>query len=127
MSPSESAASLTLKPKQLEKLLHACSVQIHDLLHMETIFPYLVQENLLTPGEKEKLCGLSSTLTSDDAKIDYLVEKVLPKKGKTALSRFVKCLECTESGTAHTELADFIKAKTYELKKEDISLCKGTY
>ena len=128
MSPSESAALLTvLKPKQLEKLLHACSVQIHALLHMETIFPYLVQENLLAQGEKEKLCGLSSTFTSDDAKIDYLVEKVLPKKGKTALSRFVKCLECTASGTAHIELADFIKSKVYELKEEDALFHEGIY
>ena len=128
ISPSESEASLTmLKPKQLEKLLHACSVQIHALLHMEMIFPYLVQENLLTQGEKEKLCSLSSTLVSDDAKIDYLVEKVLPKKGKTVLSRFIKCLECTASGTAHIELAEFIKSKAYELKEENILLHKGMH
>ena len=94
---------------------------------METIFPYLVQENLLTREDKEKLCGLSPTLTSDKEKIDYLVEKVLPKKGKTALSRFVKCLERTASGTGHIDLADFIKAKAYELKTEDTSLHKSMY
>ena len=127
VSSSESTVSLTLKPKQLEELLHACNVQIHAWLHMETIFPYLVQENLFTQGEKEKLCGLSSTLTSDKDKIDYLVEKVLPKKGKTALSRFVKCLECTASGTGHIDLANLIKAKAYELKKEDTSLHKGMH
>ena len=128
MSPSESAAPLTpLKPKQLEKLLRACNIQIHALLHMDIIFPYLVQENLLTQGEKEKLCGLSSTFISDDAKIDYLVEKVLPKKGKTSLSRFVKCLECTASGTAHIELADFIKSKAYEMKEEDTPLHEGMH
>lgn len=93
---------------------------------METIFPYLVQENLLTPGEKEKLCSLSST--SDKEKIDYLVEKVLTKKGKTALSRFVKCLECTASGTGHIDLANLIKAKAHELEKKDSSLYyKGMY
>ena len=92
---------------------------------METIFPYLVQEDLLTQGEINKLCGLSPSLTDDDKKISYLVEKVLPKKGRTALSRFVKCLECTSSGTAHIELANFIKTKAYALKEEDISLHKG--
>ena len=92
---------------------------------MESIFPYLVQEDLLTQGEKEKLCCLSSTLTSDDTKINYLMEKVLPKKGKTALPRFLKCLVSTASGTAHVELADFIKHKAYELKKEDALFHKG--
>jgi hypothetical protein len=119
--------SFTLKSKQLEKVLHACSVQIHDLLHMETIFPHLVQENLLTDGDKEMLCGLSTSLQTDRGKINYLVEKVLPKKGRTALPRFLKCLECTASGTAHIELADFIKSKVYELKEEDTFSSKGIH
>ena len=125
-SSSESTLSLTLKPKQLEQVLHACNVQIHNLLHMDSLFPHLVQEDLLTQGEMDKLCGLSSAFGSDDRKINYLVEKVLPKKGSTALSRFLKCLECTSRGTAHLELADFIKSKAHELK-EDISPCKGIY
>ena len=116
VSPSESV-SLTLKSKQLKTLFHACNVQIHALLHMETIFPYLVQEDLLTQGEMDNLCGLSST--SDNTKINYLVEKVLPRKGRAALPRFLKCLEYTASGTAHVELANFIRAKAYELKEED--------
>ena len=127
VSPSESVSLINLKSKQVEKLLHACSVQIHSLLHMKTIYPYLVQENLLTHEEKEMLCGLSISLTSDQAKINYLVEKVLPKKGRTALSRFLKCLECTASGTAHIELADFIKSKVHELKDEDTLLHKGMH
>lgn len=110
---------LTLEPKQLKKLLCACNVQIHALLHMETVFPYLVQENLLTQGEKDKLCSLSSFLSSDESKITYLVERVLPKKGRTVLPRFLKCLESTASGTAHKELAEFIKTKGRELSKED--------
>ena len=94
---------------------------------MDTIFPYLVQEDLLTQGEMDKLCGLSSTLISDDKKINYLLEKVLPKKGRTALPRFLKCLECTSRGTAHVELANIIKSKAYELKEDDIPLHKGIH
>ena len=124
MSSSESTLSLTLKPKQLEKVLHACNVQIYNFLHMDSLFPHLVQEDLLTQGEMDKLCGLSSAFASDDKKISYLVEKVLPKKGRTALPRFLKCLECTSRGTAHLELADIIKSKAHELK-EDISPHKG--
>ena len=120
--PSEVVIPLTLEPKQLKKLLHTCNVQIHNLLHLETVFPYLVQEDLLTQEEMEKLCVPS--LMSDDAKINYLVEIVLPKKGRTALPRFLKCLECTASGTAHVELANFIKATACEQKKDDI-LHKG--
>ena len=127
-SASSSESTLFLKPKQLEKVLHACNVQIHSLLHMDSLFPHLVQEDLLTQGEMDKLCGLSSAFASDDKKINYLVEKVLPKKGRTALPRFLKCLECTSRGTAHLELADIIKSKAHELK-EDISPCahKGIY
>ena len=105
-----------MKPKQLKRLLDACSVQIRDLLHMETVFPYLVQEDLLTQGEIDKLCSLSSTFSSDEDKITFLVEKVLPKKGRNALPRFLKCLESTASGTAHDELADFIKGKASKLQ-----------
>ena len=126
-SPLDSSAtsSFELKPKQLERLLSECSVQIHDLLHMETVFPHLVQENLLTQEEKNKLCSLSSTFLSDEAKITYLVEKVLPKKGKTALPRFLKCLECTAGGTAHIELAEFIRGKANELREGNLKVQKG--
>ena len=87
---------------------------------METVFPYLVQEDLLTQGERDKLCSLSSAFSSDDEKITYLVE-VLPKKGKTVLPRFLKCLESTASGTAHLELCDFIRGKVDELREENDS------
>ena len=121
--PSE-VVPFMLEPKQLKKLLRTCNVQIHNLLHLETVFPYLVQEDLLTQGEIEKLCVLSLMPDDHDAKINYLVEKVLPKKGRTALPRFLKCLECTASGTAHIELANFIKATACEQKRDDI-LHKG--
>ena len=87
---------------------------------METVFPYLVQEDLLTQGERDKLCSLSSAFSSDDTKITYLVHE-LPRKGKTALPRFLKCLESTASGTAHLELSDFIRRKADELRKENNS------
>lgn len=93
---------------------------------METVFPHLVQENLLTQGEKDKLCSLSSAYLSDEAKITYLVEKVLPKKGKTSLPRFLKCLECTADGTGHIELAEFIKGKVSELKEGNVNIRKGS-
>ena len=85
---------------------------------METVFPYLVQEDLLTQGEKAKLCSLSSTLSSDDEKITYLID-LLPKKGRSALPRFLKCLESTASGTAHLELSDFIRRKADEHSKDN--------
>ena len=118
------SANIQLQSKQLERLLNACSVQIHDLLHMETVFPYLVQEDLLTQREKDKLCSLSSALPSDEAKITYLMN-VLPKKGRNALPRFLKCLECTAGGTAHIELAHIITRKVNEFRGGDNDAPKG--
>ena len=63
---------------------------------------------------------MSQTLSTDEAKIDNLL-KILPKKGKSALKRFVKCLRETGegSGTAHDELADIIEDRAVELKNSD--------
>ena len=114
-----------MKPKQLERLLSECSIEIHALLHIETVFPHLVQKNLLTEGEKNKLCSLSSAFLSDEAKITFLVGDVLPKKGKTALPRFLDCLECTAGGTAHIELAEIIREKANKLRESNLKVQKG--
>ena len=91
---------------------------------MDTVFPYLVQEDLLTQDEQEKLCSISSTMSSDKKKITYLVN-ALPQKGSTALPRFLKCLECTASGTAHNELADFIRSKVDQVREHKMSSPAG--
>ena len=35
---------LPTRRKEQEKLLRACNTQIHDVLNLEVLFPYLVQE-----------------------------------------------------------------------------------
>ena len=103
-----------LTPKQLERILNTCNVHIHGLLDMENVFPYLVEENLLTQDEQEMLCSISSTLSSDNKKITHLV-KILPKKGSTALPRFLKCLRRAARGTAHEELADLLRKEALKV------------
>jgi hypothetical protein len=75
---------------------------------------------LLTRPEEERLQSLSHTFSTDEAKIDHLLN-VLPKKGENALKRFVKCLRETAEGTAHDELADFIENSAVESKKDKMS------
>ena len=70
---------------------------------------------LLTGPEEERLQSLSQTFSTDEAKVDHLL-KILPKKGRSALKRFVKCLRETAEGTAHDELADFIENGAVESK-----------
>ena len=98
-----SVERLPTRRKEQERLLSACNTQFHDLLNLEVLFPYLVQEALLTRYEKERLQSLSPVFPDDDAKIDHLL-KILPTKGRNALKRFVRCLQRTEDGTAHDEL-----------------------
>ena len=102
-SPIPSAASLPTQRKEQEKLLGACNARFHDLLNLEVLFPHLVQEGLLTRYEMERLQHLSPTLPDEASKVDHLL-KIIPRKGKKALKRFVKCLQRTEDGTAHDEL-----------------------
>ena len=107
-SDSQEALSLPVEKlptrrKDQERLLGACNARFHDLLNLEVLFPHLVQEGLLTRHEKERLQSLSPSFSDDDAKIDHLL-KILPKKGKNVLKRFVRCLQRTEAGTAHDEL-----------------------
>ena len=94
---------LPTRKKDQERLLSSCNTRFHDLLNLEVLFPYLVQEALLTRYEKERLQSLSPVFSDDDAKIDHLL-KILPTKGKNALRRFVRCLHKTVDGTAHDEL-----------------------
>ena len=64
---------------------------------------------------------MSQTFSTDEAKTDHLL-KILPKKGRSALKRFVKCLrESSTEGTAHDELADFIESNAVELKNNQMS------
>ena len=58
---------------------------------------------------------MSQTFSTDEAKVDHLL-KILPKKGRSALKRFVKCLRQTAEGTAHDELADFIEKSAVDSK-----------
>ena len=98
-----------------EKVLKRCNVQIHDLLNFETIFPHLVQANLLTRREQGHLQSFNTSL-SEDQKITKLIN-LLPKKGSDALQRFVSCLWDTADGTGHAELADFIQSRVVPLHK----------
>lgn len=100
-------ADLPTRRKDQERLLISCSTRFHDLLNLEELFPHLVQEGLLTWREVERLQSRSSSLSGDGPKIDHLL-KILPKKGKNSLRRFLRCLQRTEAGTAHDELARYM-------------------
>lgn len=63
---------------------------------------------------------MSPTFPTDEAKIDHLL-KILPKKGRSAIKRFVKCLRETAVGTAHDELADFIENGAEESENDKMS------
>ena len=75
---------------------------------------------MLTRHEKERLQSSSHTFSTDGEKIDHLL-KIIPKKGRSALKRFVKCLREAAEGTAHDELADFIEKSAVESKNDKMS------
>ena len=88
--------SLTNKwPPQLRD---HCQVIVQSL-NMEMLTTHLIQNELLTKAEYEKLAGQSSYNQSQ-----YFVLTVLPNKGPSGFERFLKCLEEEKEHLGHQEL-----------------------
>lgn len=106
----------TLSVKDQESVLQECSIDIHGMLDLEQVFPYLYSHNLLTDSEQE-LLQTPSVLCSRKSKISKLVTG-LPRKGPDALRRFVQCLKRSVDGTGHYDLAKRIVEECARVLKE---------
>ena len=95
-----------LDGSQHGEILDSHHPQLQKQLNIDEIFPYLVQQKLLTLQEREEL-SLGSY--SRNQKIDKLL-LLLRQKGSDALWRFVCSLYKTSNGTAHKELANALLA-----------------
>ena len=95
-----------LDGSQHGEILDSHHPQLQKQLNIDEIFPYLVQQKLLTIQERE---DLSLGSYSRKQKIDKLL-LLLSQKGSDALWRFVCSLYKTSNGTAHKELANALLA-----------------
>ena len=98
--------------------LRQYSVIITQCLHVEAIFPYLMEKNMLTSRDKQILMN---NLTPDDDKIAYLLV-ILPKKGQDFFGKFMLsiCESKDGTGTGHDDIIKALTAKINELNKADI-------
>lgn len=92
-------------------------------INIRAILPFLIEQNLITPDEREYLMN---ALHLDADKINKLMMS-LPKKGPDALDKFILCLDDSSDGTGHDALAKRIRKAIYELKMIPIRKRLGKY
>ena len=94
------------------KLLQHHHGDFLEMLNVSALIPLMGKYNLLTMKECQEIHSKST----DSDKIDHLVHCVLPRKGKRAYQKFVKCLELETQHLGHPELVAKIKKTAETLK-----------
>ena len=96
------------------RLLQHHHADFLETLNVPALIPLMGKHDLLTVKECQEIHSKST----DSDKIDHLVHCVLPRKGKGAYQKFIKCLELETQHLGHPELVSKIKktAKTLKLQ-----------
>lgn len=114
----------TLSCEKQQRILRRVSVELHDHLDIDQMFPHLIHHNLLNNTEQEQLRSSYDRFTKRQ-KITKL-SLSLPSKGKDALKRFVDCLYSSQEGTgsAHADLASHIEDEAQLVNSEETQTSK---
>ena len=77
--------------------------EIMQNVNMEMLTPHLIQNELITRSEYERIAGVSPWEQSQ-----YFVLKVLPSKGQGGFERFLKCLQEEKEHLGHQDLVQLL-------------------
>ena len=86
-------------------LLKKHQPELVQYIHLQSLFPYLIHENLLTGDEQEMLLNTQFTERKRILKLLALVEK----KGKDGFESFLKALEEEPEHLGHKELVTLLR------------------
>ena len=86
-------------------LLKKHQPELVRFIDLQSLFPYLIRENLLTRDEQEILLNTQFTRTEHNLKLLALVEK----KGKYGFESFLKALEEEHDHKGHEALVTLLK------------------
>lgn len=75
--------------KSVETRIRECMTEVLKSLNGSEMLAYLMQQQLLTPDEHEKL--ISATMTTNSRNLDIL--KIIGRKGPTAHYHFAECIK----------------------------------
>ena len=93
--------------KSVEKRIRECMTEVVRSLNGSEMLAYLIQQQLLTPDEHEKL--ISATMTTNSRNLDIL--KIIGRKGPTAHYHFAECIKhSSETVMEHETLFKLISS-----------------
>ncbi len=116
----KSTSGDTMPYERQQSILRKISVDLHNTLDVDQIYPNLCQHNLLNDTEQEQFQSSNLSLTRRQKASRFATS--LPRKGTDALSRFVTCLDSSTegTGTAHAQLASRIREELVNSHKEEV-------
>ena len=94
-----------------ETILREHHNDFRETLNVQALLPLMTKNDLLTVQE----CQEITCKAIDAEKIDQLVIHVLPRKGKLACQKFIKCLESEKQHSGHPELVEKLKQTVAKL------------
>ena len=97
------------------KILRVHHTDLRETLNVQQMIPLMRTEELLTEEECQKI----KLKTTDEEKIDQLVH-ILPRKGRFAYPKFIKCLESEKQHLAHPELVVKLKETAAKLRFQQL-------
>ena len=86
-------------------LLKKHQLELVQYINLQSLFPYLIREKLLTLDEQEMLLNTQFTRTQHILKLLALLEK----KGKYGYKSFLKALEEEPDHSGHKELVTLLR------------------
>lgn len=99
MSSAECSDRRELSSQDFERVLRLHHTDLRETLNLQELIPLMRKCDLLTVEE----CQEIESKPSDSKKTDQLVQ-VLPRKGKLACHKFIRCLESEKQHLGHPEL-----------------------
>ena len=87
------------------QILDLIAVDLHDSVNTDSLSPYLLQYNLISPDEHH---NLTNQLYPPGKRADFLLS-YLRRKGIGVLQKFLKCLYLADDHLGHKDIADKLK------------------
>ena len=110
-----SDCNLSTTEVDFSKILQEHHTDLRETLNVQEMIPLMRKHELLTEEECQKL----KLMTIDAEKIDQLVH-ILPRKGRFAYPKFIKCLESEKRHLGHPELVVKLKETAAKQKSQQL-------
>ena len=117
-STDTSSNMVEISQVDFAKILQVHYTDLRALLNVKELIPLMRKHELLTAEECQDLLHKPG----DAEKIDQLVH-ILPRKGKLAYPKFIKCLKSEKQHLGHPEIVLKLKETAGKLKCQQPNVC----